>query len=380
VHFFFERLAAALPAPSGGRRVSKADKGDGTMLFLREFVVRKHERGLLFKNGDFERFLAPSTYRFFDPRKRVEVERYDVSRPAFEHRLVDFLVRWYPEEVESIFVKVETDPGQVAVIYENGRPSSVLGPDRRALYWKGVVRVTAQMIDISTDFALAPRLKKAIVGDFGAGSPSAFEQAVIVREIPEAHLGLLYVDGRLADELGPGVHAFWKFNRRLAATVIDLRLKTLEIGGLAVRTRDHVGLRVDLSASYRFADARKAFTAAEDPLDGLSREIRLGLRVAVGARTLDQLLEDKRAAERAVLEHVRRKAAETGIDVRDVDVQDIVLAAAVKEIVGQVFEANPIALRLKELETLAKISEKVGNLSALGGLEDALQALARIKL
>jgi hypothetical protein len=40
------------------------------MLFYHEYVVRKHERGLLFKKGDFVRFLAPGTYRLFGTRTR----------------------------------------------------------------------------------------------------------------------------------------------------------------------------------------------------------------------------------------------------------------------------------------------------------------------
>ncbi len=85
------------------------------MLFIREFTVRKHERGILLRNGDFERFLAPAVYRFFDPHRRLEVERFDLTQPAFEHRLADYLVRWQPEAVEDQFLSVETGAGQIAV-------------------------------------------------------------------------------------------------------------------------------------------------------------------------------------------------------------------------------------------------------------------------
>jgi hypothetical protein len=56
------------------------------MFFVREFTVRRHGRGLLFENGDFLRFLALSTYRFFDPHKVLR-RIHDLSQPAFEHRL-----------------------------------------------------------------------------------------------------------------------------------------------------------------------------------------------------------------------------------------------------------------------------------------------------
>jgi len=38
----------------------------GMFMLFRKFIVRKNEYGLLFKDGDFERFLAPGVYRFFD--------------------------------------------------------------------------------------------------------------------------------------------------------------------------------------------------------------------------------------------------------------------------------------------------------------------------
>lgn len=133
------------------------------MLFIREFVVCKHERGMLFKNGDFLRFLAPAVYRFFDPRRRYDVERFDICEPAFEHRLVDFLVRWYPDEVDALFVRVETSANQVALIHRNGQPWTAVGPGRRALYWKGVVYLKVEIIDVEQELAVAPRLARALV-------------------------------------------------------------------------------------------------------------------------------------------------------------------------------------------------------------------------
>ena len=42
-------------------------------------------------------------------------------------------------------------------------------------------------------------------------------------------------------------------------------------------------------------------------------------------------------------------------------------------------ESNAVALRLKELETLEKVTEKVGTLSAYGGLDAVLNELVRLK-
>ena len=111
------------------------------MLFYREYVVRKHERGLLFKKGDFVRFLAPGTYRLFGTRKRYRVERFDLSEPRFEHRLTDFFTKHYAADVERLFDVIETAAQEVAVVYHNGRFTDVIGPQQRVLYWKGTVDI-----------------------------------------------------------------------------------------------------------------------------------------------------------------------------------------------------------------------------------------------
>jgi hypothetical protein len=294
------------------------------VLFVREFTVRKHERGLLFRNGDFERFLAPAVYRFVDPQRRIEVERFDLSEPTFEHPLLDYLVRWHPESVEDLFLRVETLTHQVAVIHRNGHPWTVVAPERRALFWKGVVQVKAEFIDIATEIAVAPRLIRTIVANSQIRRASAFDDAVLLREVPEAHVGLLYVDGRIARELPPGLHGFWRFSRNVRVELVDLRVKALEVGEHDLLTRDHACLRVHLNASYRFANPQLTVKALRDPLTFLDREIRQGLRTAVAKRSLHAVLEDKAGIDKDVFQRVHRKFAALGIDVRDIGVDELV--------------------------------------------------------
>ena len=166
---------------------------------------------------------------------------------------------------------------------------------------------------------------------------------------------------------------------------------------------------INLTANCQFDDVLKAVQAAKDPLDFLYKEIQFGLRAAVGTRTLDALLEDKGAVDRTVSGHVHGKFAEIGINVRCIGVKDIILPGDMKEILGKVVEAekaahanvirrreetnatrsllntakvmenNPTALRLKELEALEKVTEKIGNISVYGGLDGVLNELVRIK-
>ncbi len=293
------------------------------MLFFREFTVRKHERGILYRNGDFERFLAPAVYRFFDPKKRLSVERFDLAQPAFEHRLLDYFVRWQPEAVEDLFLRVETGAGQIAVIYRNGHPWTFVAPERRALFWKGVVHVNAELIDVATELVVPRRIAQSCITERRARGSSQLDAAVFVREVPEAHVGLLFVDGQLAQELAPGVHAFWKIGRNVSVELVDLRVKALEVGEQELLTKDKESLRVHLNASYRFQDAQLTVKTVRDPVEFLYKEIQLGLRSAVAKRSLEALLEHKGSLDRDVYARVHDKLAALGIDLKEIGVNEL---------------------------------------------------------
>ncbi len=387
------------------------------MLFSQKFIVRKHERGLLFRDADFVRFLEPGTYRFNTLRRRYDVECFDVTEPAFTHALADYLVEAEPEDVERLFTVVATGEGEAAIVYWNDRIAEVVRPAERKLYWNGPVTIRVERFDLDQGLAIDARLAKRLLAEPGlaAGADGLLglrgvgRHAIHAEEIPHGHVGLLYVDGELAGSLEPGLHAYWTLGPSVRVDVVDLRVKTLEVQGQEILTRDKVSLRINLTATYRFADAARAVSTAKDPLDHLYKEIQFGLRAAVGTRTLDALLEDKSAIDRAVAERVETRFAEIGIAVDSIGVKDIILPGDMKELLGKVVEAekaaqanvirrreetnatrsllntakvmesNAVALRLKELETLEKVTEKVGNLSVYGGLDGVLNELVRLK-
>ena len=104
------------------------------------------------------------------------------------------------------------------------------------------------------------------------------------------------------------------------------------------------------------------------------------------------------------------KVAEFGIQIRSVGVKDVILPGDMKDILNQVVEAekvaqanvikrreetaatrsllntarlmddNPTLMRLKELEVLEKITEKVDKLTVFGGLEGVLKDTVKIKV
>ncbi|HEY6926038.1 MAG TPA: slipin family protein, partial [Steroidobacteraceae bacterium] len=235
-------------------------------------------------------------------------------------------------------------------------------------------------------------------------------EAVSAVEVPDTAVALLMVDGELVTVLEPGLHAFWKYQRALKTELVDRRVQTMEVTGQEILTRDKVSLRVNLTALWQVLDAVKARSMLTNFVDFAYKELQFALREAVGTRTLDELLGDKGALDRDIGEVVRSKVAEHGLSIHSVGVKDVILPGEMKAILNQVVEAekiaqanlikrreetaatrsllntarlmdeNPTLLRLKELETLEKVTEKIDKLTVFGGLDGVLKDVVRIQV
>lgn len=381
------------------------------MMLIRKFRVKKDERALLFDRGDFVEVLGPGEHVRFDPLFRLEVEKFALAEPRFDHRLDDWLVKAEPDVVEREFHFVELGPTEVGLRFEDGVLVEVLAPNTRQLYWKGYIDLRFERIDIATDFAVDAKLLPQLIAFAGQGFKALVKggSGVYGVQVPAFHAALLYVNGKLHTVLEAGAYAFWGFGRDLRVEFVDLRLQVIEVAGQEILTKDKVPLRVNLNAGYRVTDVVTAFAKQAKPVDFLYKELQFGLRAAVGTRTLDELLENKGVIDQVVAAHVARRVEGFGLEVDSVGVKDIILPGDMKLILAKVVEAdkialanvirrreetaatrsllntarvmedNPTALRLKELETLEKVTEKIDKISVFGGLDAVLKDLVKIR-
>ena len=376
---------------------------------LMRVTVKKNERGLLLRNGDFDRVLPPGRHLLFDGLDKLRVETFALEQPAFVHGLADYLLACEPEVVAREFVRVELGEAEAGLRFEDGVLVEILPPATRRLYWKGLREVRVEVIDVAAQPALPAELAQRLTQTQLRQRPVAGLAGVLQVQVPEHGAGVLWLDGQLARVLPAGNHAFWKFGRTVSVDLVDLRLQTLEVSGQEILTRDKVALRLNLAATWRYADVLTAFTQLQKPAEHLYRELQLGLRAAVGTRTLDELLEDKRAIDEVVTAHVRGRLAAFGLLLDSVGVKDIVLPGEMKALLAQVVEAekaaqanvirrreetaatrsllntakvmegNPVALRMKELETLERVAERIDRISVVGGLDQVLDGLVRLR-
>ena len=168
-------------------------------------------------------------------------------------------------------------------------------------------------------------------------------------------------------------------------------------------------LRVNLAASMRVTDPVAARTKVAKYGDHLYRELQYGLRKAVSAKTLDELLGDKASLDADIFAYVRGQVGGLGIEVLGVGVKDVILPGEMKDILNGVVQAektaqanvirrreeanatrsllntarlieeSPVLMRLKELEALEKVTEKIDKLTVFGGLDGVLKQLVSLK-
>ena len=70
-------------------------------------TVKKSERGVLLRNGDFERILRPGDHRLFSLTDKLELRVFGIGQAAFTDPLADYLMAREPEVVVTEFVRVE---------------------------------------------------------------------------------------------------------------------------------------------------------------------------------------------------------------------------------------------------------------------------------
>jgi len=266
-----------------------------------------------------------------------------------------------------------------------------------------------QVVDLAASIELPAELTARLLQTQLRPRSVAGLAGVLQVVVPEHGAGLLWVDGKVERVLGPGSFAFWKFNRQVSVELVDLRLQAVEVTGQEILTRDKVALRLNLSATWRYTDVLTAHKELAKPAEHLYRELQFGLRAAVGTRSLDELLENKNVVDEVVTAQVKAKLAALGIELTSVGVKDIVLPGEMKTILAQVVEAgkaaeanvirrreetaatrsllntakvmedNPVALRLKELETLERVAERIDKISVFGGLDQVLNGLVKLR-
>ena len=185
--------------------------------------------------------------------------------------------------------------------------------------------------------------------------------AMAVRIVWQYEQGVVFRLGRLRGPRAPGL--------RLIIPLIDvmrkvsLRIVTIPIQSQGIITRDNVSVDVSAVAYFRVVDAVKSVLAIENVRAAIDQIAQTTLRKVVGQHTLDQTLAETDTINLDIRKILDTTTAEWGVEVTLVELKDIQLPDSMKRAMARQAEA--------EREKRAKIINAEGESLAAAALGDA---------
>jgi hypothetical protein len=361
---------------------------------LQKVRINKGMIGLVYRRGDYVRLLTEGSYWI---RVSDNLIKYDLTHQFYPPIDLNVLLR--NDELKEQLLIVDVNDNEIVLKYKDGNFSEVLKPGRYA-FWKGVtdykfITCDLSKAEITEDISRSVLYKLMLQG------------YTTVVSLEPSQRALLYINGEYKEVLTEGLYYFWKTSDVIQVRKADLRQLQLEISGQEILTKDKAALRVNFYLQYKIADIEKALNETKDYEKQLYILVQLALREFVGMYTLDEILEKKESVAAFVYDSVKEKAEKLGVKINGSGLRDIILPGDVKEIMNYVLiaqkraqaniitrreetastrsllntaklmEENKMLFKLKEMEFVEKIAEKL-DIVTLSGNDNMAEQLKRI--
>ncbi|HZT93668.1 MAG TPA: slipin family protein, partial [Gaiellaceae bacterium] len=147
----------------------------------------------------------------------------------------------------------------------------------------------------------------------------------------------------------------------------SLRIVTMPIQSQGIITRDNVSVDVSAVAYYKVVDAVRAVVAIENVASAIDQIAQTTLRAVVGRHTLDETLSDTEQLNKSIREILDVQTEDWGVQVTLVELKDIQLPESMKRAMARQAEA--------EREKRAKIIAAQGEALAAGELATAADVM-----
>ncbi|MBS1509785.1 MAG: slipin family protein [Bacteroidetes bacterium] len=350
---------------------------------MKRIKVNAYQAALVFKDGVYQRMLKEGKYWL---RFGEKVLLYELYKPF--HAPAELNIMLQDATLAAALHVVIVKDNEIALQYENGLLKAVLTAGRYT-FWKGMIDYEFIMadtgkIEITENISRATLQNRLLAPYVRTYTVESYEKA------------LLFVEGKYVQPLSSGVFYWWKNGITIVVGKADTRLLQMEVNGQEILTKDKAALRINAWAQYKVADIEKALLENKDYDKQLYIALQLALREYVGNFSFDELLEKKDTIAPFILEAAKATATKLGVEVEGFGIRDIVLPGDVKEIMNKVLvaeknaqantimrreetastrsllntaklmEENAMLWKLKEMEYVEKIAEKIGEITVNG--------------
>jgi regulator of protease activity HflC (stomatin/prohibitin superfamily) len=350
---------------------------------MKRVKINAYQVGLVFKNGVYQRLLKEGKYWFWE---NVQVYIYDLTKPFVAPIELNILLQ--DEALAQLLDVIEVRDNEIVLVYQNGLFQQVLTPGRYT-FWKSVVQYEFVRADISK-IEIIENIDRNVLQN------RLVQPFVRSSEVQSYEKALLFVDDKYVKVLDPGVYLWWKNSIPIYVAKADVRQQQMEINGQEILTKDKAALRINAWAQYKVVSLEKAVLQNKEWEKQLYVSFQLALREYISGFSFDELLEKKESLAPFILQRVAEEADALGVEVLGFGIRDIILPGDVKEIMNQVLiaekkaqaniimrreetastrsllntaklmEDNAVLWKLKEMEYVERIADKISNISVNG--------------
>jgi regulator of protease activity HflC (stomatin/prohibitin superfamily) len=188
-----------------------------------------------------------------------------------------------------------------------------------------------------------------------------------LRVVQQYEEGVLFRLGRVIGVKKPGLHAIVPLIDVLRR--VSMRIVTMPIQSQGIITRDNVSVDVSAVAYYRVVDATKSVVAIENVRSAIDQIAQTTLRKVVGQHTLDETLAETDRINVNIREILDVATEDWGVVVTLVELKDIQLPDSMKRAMARQAEAE----REKRAKIIAAEGESLAA-AALGEASDIMIA------
>ncbi|HID27669.1 MAG TPA: slipin family protein [Methanosarcinales archaeon] len=219
--------------------------------------------------------------------------------------------------------------------------------------------------------------------------------ASAIKVVNEYERAVVFRLGRLLGAKGPGIFIIIPIVDKFFK--MDLRVATFDVPKQNIITRDNVSVDVDAVMYFRVADPIKAVVKVENYWQATNLLAQTTLRDVLGEVEFDDLLTKRDSLGQRIQEIIDVSTDPWGIKVTGVQIKDVTLPETMQRAIAKQAEAererrsriimaegekqaseamakaaelyakNPMALRLRELQTWAEISREKNMIVVTGG-------------
>lgn len=188
-----------------------------------------------------------------------------------------------------------------------------------------------------------------------------------IRIVRQYEQGVLFRLGRVIGVRMPGLRFIIPVIDRLQ--LVSLRIVTMPIQSQGIITQDNVSVDISAVAYYRVIDAVKSVVAIENVAAAINQIAQTTLRKVVGRHSLDQTLSETEHINSDIREILDALTLEWGVEVTLVELKDIQLPESMKRAMARQAEAE----REKRAKIIAAEGESIAA-AALGEASDMMMA------